>query len=390
MQTYEDKRERIVSPMLLPPDSSIVASSKLAAVFNNKSESYKLFWFSGILKAISKGKSVIPFDEIINSMITEAWYMVSEYHLNLGPTDTLEKLVTTALPESGLKPSAGEDEILSFITSTSLESVATYKRTLSLMVPYRFQAPFAPEVRGTTWNSSKAVISLMNENPDVIYHYDYSPALSRKIYIQDKWMVYLSANLGILQGWTAFHMIQYLQRRNPNIPGISNKLSPPSERNLGKAKAFWKAVIEFNPVPNIYGDGLLSSSDISLDHFVPWSYVAHDELWNLVPTTRSLNSSKSNSLPNWELFFPPLCNVEYMSYEAVWTDDKVHMVFDRCAQEHINSDEARLKLYRPGLSREAFSQHLEELILPSYKAAQNVGFGEWVPTLTTLREEIIV
>ncbi|MBE5919975.1 MAG: hypothetical protein E7272_09045 [Pseudobutyrivibrio ruminis] len=25
--------------------------------------------------------------------------------------------------------------------------------------------------------------------------------------------------------------------------------------------------------------------DISIDHFVPWSYVAHDEMWNLNPTT---------------------------------------------------------------------------------------------------------
>lgn len=26
-------------------------------------------------------------------MIAEAWYMVTEYHLNLGPRDTLENLV---------------------------------------------------------------------------------------------------------------------------------------------------------------------------------------------------------------------------------------------------------------------------------------------------------
>ena len=64
---------------MLQPESQTVASNKLAAVFANKSESYKLFWFSGILKAVSKGKSVISFDEIINSMICEAWYMVSEY-----------------------------------------------------------------------------------------------------------------------------------------------------------------------------------------------------------------------------------------------------------------------------------------------------------------------
>ena len=121
----------------------------------------------------------------------------------------------------------------------------------------------------------------------------------------------------------------------------------------------------------------LNGVDISLDHFVPWSYVAHDELWNLVPTTKSLNSSKSNALPNWNYYFPLLCDVEYLSYEAVWKYDKVHDVFEKCAAEHVNTDEAKMKLYGEGLSKDDFTSHLREMVLPPYKAAQNLGFGEW-------------
>ncbi|MDY5576621.1 MAG: HNH endonuclease domain-containing protein [Lachnospiraceae bacterium] len=40
----------------------------------------------------------------------------------------------------------------------------------------------------------------------------------------------------------------------------------------------------------------MTENDISIDHFVPWSYVAHDEMWNLNPTTKSINSSKRNNL----------------------------------------------------------------------------------------------
>jgi len=51
--------------------------------------------------------------------------------------------------------------------------------------------------------------------------------------------------------------------------------------------------------------------DISIDHFVPWSYVAHDEMWNLNPTTKSINSFKSNKLPDWNTYFKRLAMLEY-------------------------------------------------------------------------------
>lgn len=35
---------------------------------------------------------------------------------------------------------------------------------------------------------------------------------------------------------------------------------------------------------------------------MPWSFVAHDLLWNLIPTTKSVNSSKSNNLPSDQYF----------------------------------------------------------------------------------------
>ncbi|MBS5284375.1 MAG: hypothetical protein KHY46_10980 [Clostridiales bacterium] len=37
---------------------------------------------------------------------------------------------------------------------------------------------------------------------------------------------------------------------------------------------------------------------MSIDHFVPRSYISNDKLWNLPPLRRSLNSSKNNRLPS--------------------------------------------------------------------------------------------
>ncbi|MCR5160639.1 MAG: HNH endonuclease, partial [Lachnospiraceae bacterium] len=73
------------------PHSTQLNIAALSRLFDNKSECYKLFWFQAILEKVSKGTVEIRYEELINEMITDAWYMVTEYHLNLGPRDTLEK-----------------------------------------------------------------------------------------------------------------------------------------------------------------------------------------------------------------------------------------------------------------------------------------------------------
>jgi hypothetical protein len=35
---------------------------------------------------------------------------------------------------------------------------------------------------------------------------------------------------------------------------------------------------------------------ITIDHFIPWSFIASDDVWNLTPITQTNNSSKSNKI----------------------------------------------------------------------------------------------
>ena len=130
------------------------------------------------------------------------------------------------------------------------------------------------------------------------------------------------------------------------------------------------------PVHEIYGDNLIEK-DISIDHFVPWSYVAHDEFWNLSPTTRSINSQKSNNLPEWDIYFRKLQELEFKAYQMVWRYPGVHKEFEKCLKEHVNSVDIQHKLYREDIAHQEFSNRLEEIILPVYKAAENMGFDHW-------------
>jgi len=51
---------------------------------------------------------------------------------------------------------------------------------------------------------------------------------------------------------------------------------------------------------DFYTDETLDTNDISIDHVIPWSFMYSDDIWNLVITSRSKNSSKSNSVINEE------------------------------------------------------------------------------------------
>ena len=190
-------------------------------------------------------------------------------------------------------------------------------------------------------------------------------------------MEYLQSNLGILTGWTDFNLISYLQRRNPTVPGISDKIYPPQERKLTAATNYWKHMIQRGTVTDIYSGERLSTKGMSIDHFVPWSYVASDELWNLIPTEKSINSRKSNNLPDWDTYFGRLAKAEYDAYLLLERDETAQRLFEKCAKENLNNEEVRYRLYRQGQTEQHFTGQLEELMLPIYESARNMGFREW-------------
>lgn len=365
------------TPYPLPQDDSLEIAY-LSHLFDNMSECYKLFWFQAIINLVSEGKTIITYDELVNEMVADAWYMVSEYRLNLGPADTLEALVHYIHQTSGMKTNEKKETILTYLENSTDPELKKRKRTLTYNVPYRLQAPFMKWLKGKEWKvSEKKVAEKINQESYLIYYFVKLSGLDSQIEITLNWQSYIIKNQEILRGWLQYNMITYLQRRNPNIPGIVNKLNPPQERKLERVKRYWKLICEAAPVQDIYTDHVLEAKELSIDHFVPWSYVTHDELWNLNPTTKSANSSKNNNLPVWDIYFPKLCAIEYRAYEATWKYEKIREEFERCRKEHVNSDEAWMHLYREGLTKEEYYHNLEGILLPVYQSAYNMGFKEW-------------
>ena len=118
----------------------------------------------------------------------------------------------------------------------------------------------------------------------------------------------------------------------------------------------------------IYTGQEIHIGDYAVDHFLPWSFVAHDQLWNLIPADNSINSSKSDKLPPWDHFLPKLAEEHR---EAI----KVYLGAGK--KESALEDFASLG-YTPRdllqLNRERFLAAYQQTFTPLFQIAQNMGY----------------
>ena len=155
------------------PYSENLEIQYLSRIFDNTSECYKFFWFQAILSKVLEGKDHITYEELVDEMIADAWYMVIEYHLNLGPRDTLESLVHYLQKISQLKSSEKKENIISYLKDCTDKEVAKRKRILTRNVPYRIQAPFMDKIKGKEWNvAESALISKINQERRLMYYFE--------------------------------------------------------------------------------------------------------------------------------------------------------------------------------------------------------------------------
>lgn len=98
-----------------------------------------------------------------------------------------------------------------------------------------------------------------------------------------------------------YRWAQLLEQFNRS-PKIASKVKGSQENrirrsNLAKFKDILLQSYKGIPVTDFYTDQPLTEKEISIDHFIPWSFMYSDDVWNLVITSKSNNSSKSNKIP---------------------------------------------------------------------------------------------
>lgn len=358
-------------------------------MLDDTTECYKFYWLDALLKLFSLGKTEIVFDDLINQMIADAWYSVVEYHLHLGPKNasgkimnSLERAVIKLSQLTNIPNDADRDTIILAVKENDWE-LHGEKDQLTKNVPYRMLSPFMHEVKGNDriWDQKKrliAYIEQLNKKECIPYQITNGAGLKKRVVINEEWQNFFMDNFVTISGWIEVKKVRYLQGRNPGVPGIIYKLVPENnkQRKLRYVRNLWNTIIETKPVYDIYSEKLLGLDDFDIDHFVPWSFVANDELWNLLPMDSSLNSSKSNNLPQWK-YFELFAKNQYMMYESAKSSEKIMDKFKKCQRDNLVMPWSMEELYIAENDREAFIKVLEEKLHPVYDSARIQGYEIW-------------
>jgi len=306
----------------------IAAFSRL---FAHTTNSYKYIFFFSLLDVLKRqnfdASLSISLRDITIEMLANSWYPHNYFRLSFGVQDK----ITQKLDSLNLKIT---EPILKFTdTDKKLLRVTISKQNLdnSLVdyVPFRINRPFfQAEFRGLPDQQvDKLMIKVARENfetrkPLLGYSEDAS-----SIFMHPDWVEYIRVNYPIIRGWASWQWLEYMQSRNPSVPGISNKLFPPQKReSLTNQTKYWELILRETPLRCIYSGEFLAIDNLSLDHYLPWSFVTHDWLWNLIPTVPNVNSSKSNNLPS-DIYFSSFVAMQHqgltISHQkmnaAMWT-----------------------------------------------------------------------
>lgn len=360
-------------------------------MLDEPTECYKFYWLDSIMQLLARDKIELTFGNVISGMIADAWYSVTEYHLRMGTKDghgnsvnSIERAVKKLNSLNCLDHMADRDTVMSVIESQE-KLIHDEKYQISKNVPYRLLSSFMPEIGGNDplWDQKKrliAYIELINKNSCLPYTIGCEKGLNRRIYIDSKWRKFLCDNMVSIRGWIQMKKIKYLQDRNPGVPGIIYKLDPENEkqRKLQNVRKLWASVIEVTPVRDIYSDMYLGANGYEIDHFVPWSYIVNDEMWNLMPVHGALNSSKRDKLPDWDRYFIGFAQNQFVLNETVYAFPVINKAFQNCQRDNLNALWSMEELYVPGIRQDKFIKILKDRLKPIYDSAHTQGYGIWL------------
>lgn len=350
---------------------------------------YKFYWLEALVVLISEGVTETTFDAVIDEMIASAWYSVREFHIHLSGLlagevrDGLERAILLLAQVSSLPANASKTEIKNAIRRHNQELKA-FKEQLTNMVPYRALAGFFNRSSETVnWSSKMQLVEYIeriNSSVTILpYTLGKSSKLKKEIRFNPAWVRMIQDNTVAIMGWIQYEKVKWLQMNNPEVPGLVYKLAPLDEkmRRLGNVRRLWEGILELHPVRDVFTQQPLEKKQYDVDHFVPWSFVMNDELWNLMPMNSSLNSSKSNRLPRWDPFFVRFAENQFLLYESIQTSPQIRHLYEGCYRDNLHSIWAGQELYRPGNTREDFYGILQKNMQPVYDSARRQGYEIW-------------
>lgn len=308
------------------PSASRLNIAALGAAFDGAVASYKFLWTLALIRAIENrregGDGRIALRQLVINMLRSAAQPANIFKLSFGAHDRM--VGHLARMEKAAAENEPPLENFDEANSAKERALAAVCADLSKYVPQRWLSSFFKgELRGAggATRNQRRIYEKIRRLADERFDGDNPPPYRWDgdgcILIHPRWLDYFAANAAIIKGWALWHWAGFLQARNPNIPGIIAKIARPESRfALDKQREFWGAIIgEMGGVACIYSGAALSAADFALDHYVPWSFVGHNQPWNLIPTSAEANSSKGDRLPSERLYFGKFVDLQHQALD---------------------------------------------------------------------------
>ena len=348
---------------MLLPQNPYLPISALAGIFNNTTATYKFYWFVALMDIVVKErKTRISFWEIIAGMVAESWYPIHYFKLSFGKSDSLFSNSLEIQKEFQISIDSDKKKIKNQLLD-NIDSTKKFLRVFSLNVPYRFLSPWIKY----TYDEDVVAKSQRFENGCLYAIYgDF-------IEMNPKWIDYLSEHYHILRDFAFWDLTDFLQKRNPNVPNVPSKLIKPIKRDsMTKQHKFWDSYIEsVGSTTCIYTNHRIFPKQYDLDHFVPWSFVTHDLIWNLLPVDSNINSSKSNNLPSLDVYLKPLSRLHKDALSVLYPQNPNNKIFE----DYLTIYDSVPELIR--LSDSDFYNVFYKTFSPLTQIAENMGFQYW-------------
>ena len=292
------------------PNEKNVPINLLSACFNNTSATYKFYWFLSILEAVEEGHAQIEKRLLFARMISLSWYTVNYFHVSFGKQDNIQQAIEDIKIWESIEIDFSQKTILDKLLNTNDRRTIAALKHFDLNVPHKFLSPWL----GTSTSSNIYAKSKEKTSaaPYALYK-DY-------IIVQTDWLEYFKSNMGVLKSFCYWHLALYLQARNPNVPDIPSKLQRPMVRGslLNHKRNFWDLIIkEIGPIDCIYTGKKLTIDGYAVEHFIPFQFVAHDLMWNLIPADSSFNFRKGDKLPDFDQYFDSFFEIQHEGLKVI-------------------------------------------------------------------------
>lgn len=292
---------------------------KLLEIFRSATNSYKFTFFIALLKHIKQTKDGnIDWHTLARGMILEAWWPSKHFKLSFGSQDIMLETINRSINETQFKLKKNVSSTYIILFPNIIEIDGNKERTKNGIldyVPSRLLSPWFDKksiggVEDSGWDKKVAKDSVKmfcTEKPPLYKIEDNG------IVVHPNWVEFLTTNYAFILGWANWQWSNWLQGKNPLVPMIGRKMARPKIRvSMKLQRNFWQIYMKNEGVNCIYsGENIkVDYNDFVLDHFIPFNAIAHNLIWNLIPTSAKINRAKWVAVPAEE-YIDKLCEEHY-------------------------------------------------------------------------------